>query len=269
MTPTCDRTSVPPHPLLPSYYDSQHARSVFIRSLFNGVAGEYDDINEVFSLGSGRWYRRQALRQAGLCTGMQVLDVATGTGLVAREELHLTGAAGQVTGLDVSENMLAVARRTLGLPCVQARAEALPVGTGNVAFVSMGYALRHVPDLPLAFGEFFRVLRPDGTVLLLEISRPSGRCAAALARLYFRWFIPALCRLRGQARARAMLDYYWDTIDACVSPETILAALRDAGFAEVQCRTSLGVFRAYAGRKPSGHACWTPTDSAAGPDRHP
>jgi len=242
------RAAVRPHPLLPAYYASQQERSVFVRSLFNRVAADYDAVNEVFSLGSGHWYRREALQRAGLRPGMRVLDVATGTGLLAREALHLVGPAGEVIGLDVSENMLAETRRGLGLPCVQARAEALPVAAASVDFVSMGYALRHVPDLVAAMREFRRVLRPSGTVVLLEISRPSGRFAAVLARLYFRRLVPLLCRLRGRATAGEMLGYYWDTIDACVPPEVILGALREAGFVEVACATVMGVFRAYTGR---------------------
>nr|WP_294508777.1 class I SAM-dependent methyltransferase [uncultured Rhodopila sp.] len=242
-------SAVPPHPVLPAYYASREERSAFVRSLFNRVASEYDGVNAIFSLGSGRWYRRQALRRAGLRSGMRVLDVATGTGLVAREARHITGAAGAVVGLDLSESMLAETRRNLGLPCVQARAEALPLGEASVDFISMGYALRHVPDLRLAFAGFHRVLRPDGTLLLLEISRPSGRVAAALARLYFRDLIPALCRRGSRQTAQELLGYYWDTIDACVPPGAILDALRDAGFSAVSCSTSLGVFRAYTGRK--------------------
>jgi demethylmenaquinone methyltransferase/2-methoxy-6-polyprenyl-1,4-benzoquinol methylase len=241
--------AVPPHPVLPAYYASREERSAFVRLLFNRVAGEYDEVNAIFSLGSGQWYRRQALRRAGLRTGMRVLDVATGTGLVAREARSLAGATGGVVGLDLSESMLAETRHILGLPCVQARAEALPIGEASVDFVSMGYALRHVPDLRLAFAGFHRVLRPAGTLLLLEISRPSGRVAAALARLYIRHLVPALCRLRGRRTAEELLKYYWDTIDACVPPEVIIESLRDAGFSAVSCGTSLGVFRAYSGRK--------------------
>lgn len=239
--------SLPPHPVLPAYYTSLEGRSAYVRGIFNRAAADYDGANAVFSLGSGRFYRRDALRRAGLRAGMSVLDVAVGTGLVAREAMHLAGGA--VVGLDLSENMLAQARRALGIPCIQGRAEALPVGDARVDFVSMGYALRHVPDLAVAFAEFRRVLKPGGTVLLLEISRPASRNAAALASVYLRRVVPMLYRLRGRASVREMMTYYWDTIEACVPPEVILDALRAAGFNEVACHVSLGVFRAYTGRK--------------------
>ncbi len=73
-----------PHPVLPAYYGRLEERGAFVRALFNGNAGEYDRINRIFSLGSGGRYRRQALLAAGLRPGMRVLDVAVGTGLVAR-----------------------------------------------------------------------------------------------------------------------------------------------------------------------------------------
>lgn len=242
--------AVPPHAPLREWYDAPEQRSDFVRLLFDRTAGEYDDVNAIFSLGSGQWYRRMALRQAGLRPGMRVLDVATGTGLVAREIRGLLGGSGELIGLDLSGGMLAEARSAVDMHCVQSRAEALPVADSCLDFISMGYALRHVPDLKQAFAEFHRVMRPAGTLLLLEISRPASRIGAAAARLYFRRLIPLLCRLRGQKTASETLGYYWDTIDACVPPPVILGTLREAGFTGVKCDTSMGVFRAYTAHKP-------------------
>lgn len=240
-----------PHPVLPAYYRTDADRAGFVQDLFDRTAPHYDRINQVFSLGTGGRYRRDALRRAGLHPGAQVLDVAVGTGLVAREAARVAGPGGGVTGLDVSLGMLAQTRRSLGIPCVQGRAEALPVAESSMDFVSMGYALRHVPDLVVAFREFRRVLRPGGTVLILEIGRPAGRVAYALARLYLGRVVPALCRLATPRGATGtLMSYYWDTIDNCVPAERILAALGEAEFAEVECETALGVFRAFRARRP-------------------
>ena len=241
---------VPPHPLLAEHYAIAEARPAFVRALFDGAADEYDRLNHVLSLGSGGRYRRHTLRRAGLRPGMRVLDVATGTGLVAREALRIAGQGACVVGLDLSGNMLAVAHRSLDLPLVQARAESLPVADASIDLVSMGYALRHVPDLLALFREFHRVLRPGGTVLLLEIGRPAGRTAQTLARLYIRGVVPLLSGSRGSGRGRDLMRYYWDTIASCVPPEIILDSLGAGGFAAVACETSLGLFRAYVGRKP-------------------
>src|SRR4051812_11244286 len=76
-----------PHPTLPEYYESEATKRAFVRGIFDETAGDYDRVERVMALGTGPWYRRQALKRAGLVGGMKVLDVATGTGLVAREEV--------------------------------------------------------------------------------------------------------------------------------------------------------------------------------------
>jgi demethylmenaquinone methyltransferase/2-methoxy-6-polyprenyl-1,4-benzoquinol methylase len=219
-----------------------------VRDLFNRTAGSYDAINAAFALGSGSWYRRRALRRAGLAPGARMLDVAIGTGLVAREAASILGGAGDLVGLDLSEGMLAVARRQPGLTLVQARAEALPFADGSFDFVSMGYALRHVADLGALFTEFRRVLRPGGRVLVLEIARPEGRLAHAMLRGYMGAVVPAVSRLSGRDAA-TLMRYYWDTIEACVPPAEIMARLTQAGLDGVGCATELGMMRAYSARR--------------------
>ncbi|MBC9180127.1 methyltransferase domain-containing protein, partial [Pseudoroseomonas ludipueritiae] len=150
---------------------------------------------------------------------------------------------GTVLGLDPSAGMLAEARAT-GAPLLQGRAEQVPLPGASLDMLTMGYALRHVADLGAAFAEFHRVLRPGGRVLLLEIGRPEGRLAHGLARAYLGGVVPALCRLAAP-RAGTLMTYYWDTIEACVPAEAILGHLRGAGFHDVGCETSLGIFRAY------------------------
>jgi demethylmenaquinone methyltransferase/2-methoxy-6-polyprenyl-1,4-benzoquinol methylase len=202
------------------------------------------------SLGSGALYRRQALQRLGLRPGMKLLDVATGTGLVAREASRLAGGSG-VVGLDPSRGMLEEARRGASLPLVQARGEALPFPSQRFDVLSMGYALRHVADLHAAFREYHRVLRPGGRVLLLEISRPSSALGLWLARLYMKRIVPLVTRVgTGSASAERLMDYYWDTIERCVPPETILDALRGSGF-EATRRVQGGMLSEYVGKKPA------------------
>jgi demethylmenaquinone methyltransferase/2-methoxy-6-polyprenyl-1,4-benzoquinol methylase len=248
-----DREALPPHPALTQHYPNSTARARFVRDLFNRTAADYDRITGVFSFGSGNWYRRQALLRAGLLPGMRVLDAATGTGLVAREAIAVTGPAGEVFGLDISEGMLAVARGSAGLALVQARAEALPFPDGSFDFVTMGYALRHAADLRALFGEFHRVLRPGGKALVLEIGRPDGPIARGALKLCLGRIVPAISRLFGGAASRQLMRYYWDTIDACVSPDTVTSALADAGFAHASCLRLHGIFRDYTASKEAGY----------------
>jgi demethylmenaquinone methyltransferase/2-methoxy-6-polyprenyl-1,4-benzoquinol methylase len=241
-----------PHPALTEYYGNSNHRRGFVRDLFNHTASDYDRVERMLAFGSGPWYRRRALTRAGLQPGMQVLDVAMGTGLVAREAIALSGGDGHVIGLDPSIGMVNEARSTLTLPVVLGRGEQLPLRSDSFDFLSMGYALRHVSDLDAAFREYFRVLKPGATVCVMEITRPRGRLALLGLRIYMKGVVPLLTRLLTRHRETArLMEYYWDTIEACVPPETILAALGRAGFENVRRHTSLEIFSEYLGRKPS------------------
>ena len=246
-------SSLTPHPPLADYYATAEKRRGFVRDIFNQTAPDYDRVESVLAFGSGPWYRRRALLRAGLMPGMQVLDVAMGTGLVAREALALVGVSGQVIGLDPSIGMVSEARRSLELPVVLGRGELLPLQAQTFDFLSMGYALRHVSDIDAAVCEYFRVLKPGGHVCLLEITRPRGRFALLALRVYMKGIVPLLTRvLTRHAETARLMEYYWDTIAACVPPEMILAALTRAGFGQVRRHTELGIFSSYTGVKPKG-----------------
>ncbi|MGH7278852.1 MAG: class I SAM-dependent methyltransferase [Candidatus Rokuibacteriota bacterium] len=229
-----------PHPTLRKHYRGDDDRHEFVMGLFDGAAPHYDRINGWISFGLGRLYRRLTLQRVGLRPGQTVLDVATGTGLVAQAALDITGDSASVIGLDPSPGMLRQARARVPIRLVRGVGERLPFRDGRFDVVTMGYALRHVPDLEAAFVEYRRVLKPGGRVLLLEISRPANRAMFHLLRGFIGGAIPWLTRLRTRSGdAEGLMRYYWDTIVACVPHEAILRALEAAGFAEVR-RDSFG-----------------------------
>jgi demethylmenaquinone methyltransferase / 2-methoxy-6-polyprenyl-1,4-benzoquinol methylase len=236
----------PPLPAETRYWTGSGDRQRVVTGLFDRSAEHYDRACGIMSFGSGQGYRRDALNRAGLRPGMHVLDVGTGTGLLAREILHVLGSSGCVVGLDPSWNMMAAGRRTLNLGFVQGLGERLPFPDTRFDFVTMGYALRHVPDLDQAFKEYRRVLKPGGRLLLLEITRPASRTGAALARLYFGTLIPILTRIgTGSANAAALMRFYWETIARCVPPEAVLASLGRAGFDRPDRAVVHGIFSEY------------------------
>jgi demethylmenaquinone methyltransferase/2-methoxy-6-polyprenyl-1,4-benzoquinol methylase len=133
---------------------------------------------------------------------------------------------------------------------VLGRAEALPFAEASFDLVSLGYALRHLAELAPAFRELRRVLRPGGTLVVLELARPEGRLGRALLRLYLGRLVPLLARLAtGSGEAGTLMRYYWDTIEACVPPGAILAAMRAGGLSEVRSEVRFGVLRTYLGRR--------------------
>ena len=242
--------SLPPHAPLPEYYSNEDEHERFVRQMFDATAVDYERVERLLAWGSGSWYRRQALRRAGLKQGMQVLDVGTGTGLLARQALELCGAQGSLIGVDPSAGMMAQA----SLPrasMLQGRAEALPCVDAASDFLCMGYALRHLSDLDQALSEFLRVLRPGGRLLMLEITRPRSTLARWALKGYMRTLVPVAARLVTQRADTATLwRYYWDTIEACIAPSQVLEAMRRAGFVEIDQHVELGIFREYTACKP-------------------
>jgi len=241
---------LPPHAPLPDYYSNENEHRQYLQRIFDQTAPDYERIERVLALGSGPWYRRRALQRAGLASGAEVLDVGIGTGLVAREALKLIGPAGHLVGVDPSPGMMEQVN-SAAVELVQGVAEALPRPDASSDFVSMGYAMRHIGDVAAAFAEFHRVLRPGGRVVVLEITRPQGRLANGLLKAYMRGMVPLLARMvAGQRDTAELWRYYWDTIEACIPPAAVIAALQAAGFVDVQRHVELGVFSEYTARKP-------------------
>jgi demethylmenaquinone methyltransferase/2-methoxy-6-polyprenyl-1,4-benzoquinol methylase len=226
---------VAPHPPLRRYYDETKARQEFLNGLFNRTAYQYRNIEKVTGFGSGLWYRRKALRDAGLMPGMNVLDVACGPGLVAQCALDLVGPSGSVIGLDPSIGMLREAQKGPCRNLVRGVGERLPFPDAHFDFVSMGYALRHVPDLRGAFAEYRRVLKLGGIVLLLEISRPRSTLLFRLSRFYIKSVLgPMFSAGTGNQDVKQLMAYYWETIEQCAPPEAIIEALKSSDFHECQ-----------------------------------
>ena len=160
--PKTDSRAVPlsPHRPLSEFYPSPVARQNFVNELFDDAAPDYDWVSGMMSFGRDQIYRREALKRAGLTSGMRLLDVATGTGLMIKAALELGINPALVTGVDPSQGMLAENRKRNPVALLAGTGEALPCADASFNFVCMGYALRHVEDLGKLFGEFRRVLRP-------------------------------------------------------------------------------------------------------------
>ena len=116
--------------------------------------------------------------------------------------------------------------------------------------VSTGYGLCHVGDLNTLFREYYRVVKPGGRILVLELTQPSTALGRTLNRLFLGMLIPYIARAwRGRA-AGLMMNYFWETIETCVPPDTILGALREAGFPDAARTVSGGILSEYRAVRP-------------------
>jgi len=241
-------TAIPPHQPLLDYYDDASKREDFVRDIFDDTAPWYDWACRFMSFGSGNWYRREAVRRAGIMPGMRLLDLATGTGVVARAAVEVLGDPKSIVAVDPSIGMLTSGR--IDGPRVEGTAERIPLRDGSVDAITIGFALRHFADLRVVFEECLRVLRPGGRLLVLEITTPESRLGRTFLGAYMGGVVPVAVRIRTRsAKAAKLYKYYWETTRDCVRPEVIMDAQRAAGFADVTRNVELGIFSEYVARK--------------------
>lgn len=240
-------TPIAPHPPLREFYGETANRERFVKQLFDEGAPWYEWATTFLSLGSGARYRREVLARS-LKPGDRVLDIATGTGAVARAAAAVTGNPQSVFGLDPSIGMLLAGREKARLSNVQGTSAQLPYRDASFDAITIGYALRHFADLEGAFRECRRVLRPGGRLVILEITAPVSRTARLFLGAYMGALVPAAAALvTRRRRVATMMRYYWVTTRDCVRPEVILSAMTRAGLRDAKRTVDLGIFSEYSG----------------------
>jgi demethylmenaquinone methyltransferase/2-methoxy-6-polyprenyl-1,4-benzoquinol methylase len=147
-----------------------------VAEVFDSVASRYDVMNDLMSAGLHRAWKAFAVRHAALRPGMKVLDIAGGTGDLARAFARRVGPDGEVWLTDINGSMLAVGRdrlldEGLTLPVAQCDAERLPFASGRFDRVTVAFGLRNMTRKEAALREMHRVLKPGGRLLVLEFSR--------------------------------------------------------------------------------------------------
>ncbi len=213
-------------------------------AMFDRIAGRYDLLNRIISMGLDRGWRRRA---AGIVANRdaRVLDLATGTGDVALEIARRSPTA-RVVGLDPSPRMLeqaGVKVQTAGfgdrIELAPGRAEDLPFDDDSFDGAIIAWGIRNVADRPRALQEMARVVRPDGRVVILEGTEPQAHLLAPLARFYIHHVVPRLGAWLSQERA---YRYLQTSIEAFPPPGEFADLMRSCGLEVLEVRPlTLGV----------------------------
>jgi demethylmenaquinone methyltransferase/2-methoxy-6-polyprenyl-1,4-benzoquinol methylase len=231
--------------------DSPDEKARRVRGVFDSVARRYDVMNDLMSFGLHRGWKRFTLEVSGVRPGQRVLDLAGGTGDLARRFAQRVGPHGTVVHTDVNAAMLEAGRDRLldegfVLPTVQCNAEALPFRDDAFDCVTIGFGLRNVTRKDRALAEMARVLVPGGVALVLEFSRVK----APLAPLYD-WYSFTMLPLLGRlvVNDAASYRYLAESIRVHPDQQALAALMERSGFDRVDYyNLAAGVVALHVGR---------------------
>lgn len=226
-------------------------RAAYVQNMFDRIAGRYDLMNRVMTFGQDQRWRQFVIQQTQLPPGGALLDLATGTGDIAFAALHADPSA-QVVGADFSVGMMLVGQKRPNGSVVRwsgADALNLPFPSDSFDAVTAGYLMRNVIDIPRAFAEQMRVLKPGGRLVLLDTAPPPDNLLRPFIRLYLKYGIPTLGRLiSGNPDA---YEYLPESTQKFKTPDELAALMRAAGFDHVAYKTFMfGTTAVHWGAKP-------------------
>ena len=207
--------------------------------MFDAIASRYDLLNRVLSGGLDRRWRARAVKALALSGRETVLDLCTGTADLALAAMSATPPAKRVVGIDFAGAMLLVGKRKIraagcGASIALARGDAtmLPLKDGSVDGVTIGFGIRNVELPAVACREIARVLRRNGTLVILEFSTPRTAVVRNFYLWYFRHVLPLIGRLI--SRHPSAYTYLPESVEAFPSPDAFVTQLRAAGFSSVK-----------------------------------
>jgi len=221
--------------------DKQHK----VADVFHSVAGKYDLMNDLMSMGVHRLWKRVTIERSGVKRGDTVLDVAGGTGDLAIKFSKLVGDEGLVILTDINGSMLSTGRDriidqgiTKGIEFVQSNAESLPFADNSFNCITIAFGLRNVTHKDKALESMYRILKPGGKLLVLEFSKTT---LPGLNKIYDFYSFNILPRI-GQLITKDSKSYQYlaESIRMHPDQETLKQMLIDAGFDQCEYTNMTG-----------------------------
>ncbi len=222
-----------------------HEKAKLVGEVFSSVASKYDVMNDVMSAGMHRLWKRHFVGIANIRAGDKILDLAGGTGDIAKLMAERTGETGHVVLSDINQAMLSVGRdRMLNeaafgrISCAQINAEALPFAARQFDLVTIAFGLRNVTDKAKALGEMHRVLKIGGKLMVLEFSELRINALKPLYDAYSFKILPRMGKLI--ANDSASYQYLAESIRKHPNQEALAEMMRGVGFAQVSVQNLFG-----------------------------
>ena len=232
------------------------AKKEFVREMFDGIAADYDRLNHIMSLDVDKSWRRKALKQIIGPEVRDILDLACGTGDFSVAIARKMPVGAHVTGVDLSEGMLAVMKEKVAAEGLQEKisirqgdGEELPFADGSFDRVTIAFGIRNFENREKGLREMLRVLRPGGRVVILELSVPQNAFFRWCYNLYFLHILPLIGgKVSGD---KAAYRYLPASVLHFPGTREFMETLRECGFSEVEHKAmTFGICRLYSGTRP-------------------
>ena len=235
-------------------YGEEGTKAVQVERMFNHIAPTYDQLNHTLSMGIDRSWRRKAIHTLRPYHPQQILDIATGTGdfaILACRELQPQF----LIGADISEGMMEVGREKVQQAGLAdkvsfAREDCTALSFADATFdaVTVAFGVRNFEHLDIALGEMWRVLRPNGHLVILELSTPDRFPMKQLFTLYSKVVMPLIGKLI--SKDNSAYTYLPESIRAFPQGEVMQRSIRNAGFSQVRFRRlTFGICTLYVATK--------------------
>ena len=226
-----------------------------VRKMFDSIAGDYDRLNHILSLDVDKSWRKKAVKEivGGSGDPLRILDMACGTGDFSMAIARDAVPGSRITGADISEGMLAGGRKKVeaaGL-CDMISLEAgdcehLDFPDGSFDRVSIAFGIRNFEHIDKGLSEMYRILRPGGKAVILELSVPGNPVLLAAYKLYFLHLLPVIGGL--VSGDKDAYRYLPASVLGFPAPEKFKGMMREAGFSDVRATAmTFGICRMFTG----------------------
>jgi demethylmenaquinone methyltransferase/2-methoxy-6-polyprenyl-1,4-benzoquinol methylase len=235
------------------YKDAPDSKKNQVAQMFNSIAGKYDFLNHFLSAGVDIYWRKKAIGLLQKSKPKQILDIATGTGDFAIEALKVD--PDKITGIDISEGMLAVGREKLQKRGLTHKIELFSGDSENLQFdantfdaVTAAFGVRNFENLEKGLSEMNRVLKPGGRVVILEFSKPTAFPMKQAYNFYFKNILPVFGKVI--SKDQSAYTYLPESVQAFPDGKAFLAILDKVGFKQTQWQSlTFGICSIYTAIK--------------------
>ena len=236
------------------YKQSNRSKKGQVEEMFDNISPKYDALNHILSVNIDKIWRKKAIKKLAAYSPIAILDIATGTGDFAITASRLGEV--KITGIDISEGMLAVARKKIKNKKLEDKIEVLKADSENLPFddntfdaAIVGFGVRNFENLTKGLAEIVRVLKPGGVFYILEFSKPVKTPFKQIYMFYFMRILPFIGRII--SKDRSAYTYLPESVNEFPDGEKFLTILDDVGFVRNKCfQQTFGIASIYEAHKP-------------------